>query len=74
MCQKTYVLFFFVQFGIVGKTILYRPSQGDVRINNAVGLRYNFAINATGNMLVGCTVIFYSLFHNQNMFFREPLP
>ena len=37
-----------------------------VRINNAVGLRYNFAINATGNMLVGCTVIFYSLFHNQN--------
>ena len=27
MCQKTYVLFFFVQLGIVGKTILYRPSH-----------------------------------------------
>lgn len=49
---------------------------GNIQIQDRISslLFSNEKLSIMYYMLVGCTVIFYSLFHNQNMLFREPLP
>lgn len=70
---KALPLLFLIEFGIVFQAKLYGAAKHAARLKNAVGLGYDFPIEATRRSAGRGAMILHSFFHKPNLSWREPL-
>ncbi len=60
-----------VELGIICQTVLNGFSYYRIRLDEAVGLRYNHSVAVARLLLIGCPVVFNGTTHSHNLFAGE---